>query len=254
MIATRISGDRIEDTLAEHKRRIVQTVPELMKAVGRLAAVSCATATVPFGLDDGARRKDEAAIMRDIHRVYATPDRVAKSFPDPSKGNLFLSAIANRQYGKAQAVVDSFSSAFRNVPIQPFDGGNAHEAARRKGIIPANQRPAMIVQTSRNLNAYIDKKIGHAGEAKGGWATCALILGGMRGIPQWITRHAGGLSPGNVIESYTNGIARVQMTNLVRYASDTISETDKIAAIRIGFERFIKGQLQAIVRGNARKN
>lgn len=241
--------------LETHRRRLVQTIPQALDAAGRLIAVSLATSTAPYGLGKNAQGSGEAATARDIFRVYATPARVAKSFSaagQDAKGKLFLIALARRRIAEAQKLVDNYCPPFRGVPIRAFDNGTAHAGARRKGRVPAKQRPAMIVQTGRDILAYVKREVGHVGEAKGGWAACAKILGGTRGLPQWVTRHAGGLSGGNVAKNYAGDMKTVRMTNLVRYASDALSGAAKAEAIQMGINRFVRGQSQAILHGTAR--
>jgi len=246
------TGRNLEE-LKEKKRRVVTSFPELMRACGREIAVSCGVSTVPYGAGDAARKKGENAVIGDISRVYASPARVAKSFTAAGKdaqGKAFLFALQNRQVAKAQSLVDTYCPPFRGVPIQPFDGGAAHKAARKQGRVPARQRSAMIVQTPRNLNAYINQEVSHVGEAKAGWAACALALGSYRGLPQWVTRHAGTLSQGSVGENYgANGVWKVVMVNLVRYASDALSGSEKQVAISIALQKFLKGQFTAIMNG-----
>lgn len=67
------------------------------------------------------------------------------------------------------------------------------------------------------MKAYINKIIKRVGTAKAGWASCAQQLGGWRGIPGWVTRHAGKAVLGNVYDA-TGGQGSqqfVRMTNRV---------------------------------------
>lgn len=220
-----------------HQANIKRTLPQMMRAAGRLIAVSLATSTAPYGLGTDARKRGEAATERDILRVYATPGRVYKSFGDKRKGDAFIAALQRRNYNQAQALVNAYSSSYRGVPIMPFDGGKAHRAARKRGRVPANQRPLMIVQTTRSLIAYGQTEISHVGQAKGGWAGGATALGGARGLPQWVTRHASG----GAYENYTAGNYRVRIENNVEYAQDVLSPSAKQLAIDIGIQRYLKG-------------
>jgi len=235
--ATKLIGNSNIRMVQTHQANIKRTLPLMMRAAGRLIAVSLATSTAPYGTSTAALKGGENAVERDIRRVYATPARVYRSFPDKRKGGVFLGAMARRGYSRAQVMVDSFASSYRGVPIRPFDGGAAHQAARKRGRVPANQRPLMIVQTTRNLDTYIRAEKEHVGKAKGGWAGGASALGGSRGLPQWVTRHASG----GAYENYTGDIFRVRIENNVPYAQDALDRSDKETAIDIGIQRYLKG-------------
>lgn len=239
-----------QEELKAKKSRVITSLPELMRAAGRQIAISCATSTAPYGTDQGARGAGEKAVRRDIARVYISPSTVYKSFENRGIADAFWFHFQKRHYGQAQIIMDRYHPNYKGVPIRAFDGGSAHQAARRKGKVLQKQRPAMVVQTARNLDAYIKKEVDHVGEAKAGWAACALALGGTRGLPQWVTRHAGKLSPGAVLENYSSGARwSVTMTNGVRYAQEALSFGEKQVAINIGLQRFLKGQINAIMHG-----
>lgn len=246
MITCRISGTRTADLLDDHRRRIVRTIPELMRRSARAIAIQLAVATQPFGVGANARQAGENAVKRDVARVYVSVSKVYKSFPNQKHANAYWAAITKRNYAQAQNIKDSYNPIYRRIPIRAFDGGAAHQAARKnRGRVVASQKPLMVVQRDRSLDTYTRKQVGHVGEAKGGWAACAKILGSTRGLPQWVTRHAGTLSPGSVLESYAGPVYRVRLINGVRYASSTITQSDKQAAMVYGLHRFIKGQITA---------
>jgi hypothetical protein len=237
MIRSRLVGNSNLKMVQTHQANIKRTLPLMMRAAGRLICVSLATSTAPYGTSANARRMGENALLRDILRVYGTPARVAKTFPNKGTAEVFLFHMANRRFAQAQGIVDKFSRSFRGVPILPFDGGKAHQAARKRGRILAGQRPAMIVQTTRNLNAYGRAELQHVGKAKGGWVGGATALGGSRGLPAWITRH----SSGGAYENYTGNTFRIHIENNVPYITDALDRGDKETAIDIGINRYLKG-------------
>jgi hypothetical protein len=100
----------------------------------------------------------------------------------------------------------------------------------------------MIVKNPAALKSYVDSEMKKVGEGKGGWATCADALGGTRGIPGWVSRQN---SPGRVVESYKAELSSVTMTNLVPYADQILTETEKQNAIEIAAERLGKSVKRA---------
>jgi len=247
----RINGRSNIEMLERYQRGLRETLPLAIQAAARLIAVSLATSTTPYGVSQASRKTGENAVVGDINRVYATPARVAKSFAaagQDSRGKAFLFALQNRRIAQAQKLVDAYCPPFRGVPIRAFDGGAAHKAARKyHGRVAANQKPIMIVQTPRLLQTYIRLEVSHVGEAKAGWAACALALGGYRGLPQWVTRHVGSLSSGSVSGNLNGPSYILRMINNVRYASDTLSSSKKAEAVQFGLNRFLRGKLKTIL-------
>jgi hypothetical protein len=102
-----------------------------------------------------------------------------------------------------------------------------------------------IVQTTRDLTAYVKTETDRVGEGKGGWAACAKIMGGTRGLPQWITRHAGKLSSGFVGKDYRANVKIVRLENRVDYAQNLLDPGDKADAVAIGIDRMTKSIMVA---------
>jgi hypothetical protein len=250
----KFSTRKNSEELQAKRQRLVTTMPDLMRACGHQIAISLAVATTPYGTSNGARQLGEKAVTGDINRVYVSPSKVFKSFPNTRQGDAFWAAMQKRGYVKAQQIVNAYHPIYRGIPIRPFDGGAAHKAARVNGKIRKNQKPVMILQTERNLAAYLKQEIYHVGEAKAGWAACAKLLGTMRGLPQWVTRHAGNLSGGTKIESFNGPRLTLTLRNEVPYAAAALSPGEKQVAINIGLQRFLKGQLAAILNGTAKSS
>ena|SRR5581483_2852920 len=223
---------------------------EELRRVGRVVAVSLATSAQPYGIGEYSRRSGEIATARDIRRCYATPGQVYKAFDDKFKAGSFWKAIKAADYSRAQQIMRKYCPRFATKELKPFDGGAAHKAARNaRGRVSSSQEPAFVVQTTRDLEAYIKSEVYRVGEGKAGWASCAKILGGTRGLPQWVTRHAGKIAPGSVVQSKSSIVLR----NEVPYAENILQPAAKAEAVRIGIDRLTK---QAIIaeRRAARAN
>jgi hypothetical protein len=211
------------------------TLPEQLRRAGRLVAVSLATSAQPYGLTDNSRAIGETATGRDVRKCYATPADVFKAFPEKKLANAFWYEIKRGNWSRAQGIMQARCPQFRSREIKPFDGGAAHRAARNsRGRVPKNQQPAFVVQTTRDLLAYLKNEVAQVGKGKGGWASCAKALGGTRGLPQWITRHK---SPGSVIEDQNKERPTITLRNDVEYAQSILSSVDKRIAVSIGLNR-----------------
>ena len=131
-----------------------------------------------------------------------------------------------------------------NTRVGEFDQGRAHENARfgtRKSV-PKNQFVGQIVTKDNKLTKYFKEKRGNVGIAKSGWAVCAGLLGGFRGIPKWVYRHTGGgrvvdqskVRPGVFSKPY------ISMTNTIPWISAVISKGTIQRSIDIQVLKMIK--------------
>jgi hypothetical protein len=232
--------------LQARSRGFSLSIEEELERVGRLISVSLATSAQPYGIDTGAQDKGEGATASDIRRCYATPGNVFEDFTNEGQAAAFWKAIKAGNFLRAQKLMQSHAPSFANKEIKPFDGGAAHRAARNsRGRVSQNQEPVFVVQTTRDLTAYVKTEVSHVGEGKAGWATCAKILGGMRGLPHWVTRHAGKLSSGFVGKDYRANVKIVRLENRVAYAQNLLSQGDKAQAVAIGVGRLTRAILIA---------
>ncbi len=221
---------------------IKNSVPGFLRQEARLVAVELARRTQPFGADATTRVVGEVATSSDIYRVYTTPGKV---YTDISNGanKTFWKAVKARQWNRASKILSKAGNVFRSTPIQSFDGGSAHQQLRNNsGRISKTQKPVMIVQNTQALKTYVKSEMAKVGFGKGGWATCAKALGGIRGIPGWVSRQN---SPGQVIENYKSEVSSVTMTNQVPYATEILSESEKQNAIDIAKDRLAKSVKKA---------
>jgi len=183
----------------------------VVKRNARLLAVGLAIYTQPWGgeagnfaasgknlkyngLDD--RKRGEAAVRRDIGRVYRTIDIIYEQIKTQSKDSraarAFYGAAINGKVERAQRILRSLRIFDRGATIGKFDRGAQHQARRNKRGRVSGSRADIIVTDSKKIAIYTKKIERRVGKAKGGWAGAAKDLGGMRGLPQWVTRHKGG--------------------------------------------------------------
>ena len=239
-----------------------------MRIQARNLCVSLANSTQPFGKDARAKAIGEKAVTRDIDRVYksgSTAVREIAALPLPKgktktqnakQAAAALAAIAlGKSFGKGQKGVRAQTKAqelinrlnykpYIYTRIGEFDRGAAHENARfgRSKRVPKNQFVRQIVTKESDLAKYFKEKRGNVGIAKSGWAVCAGLLGGFRGIPKWVYRHTGG---GRVVDnSKTNpsifSKPSITMTNTIPWITNVISQSTIQRSIDIQVIKMIK--------------
>jgi hypothetical protein len=242
----------LKKKLQNRVRGFQATLPEQLRRAGRLVAVSLATSAQPYGLDGGARKRGESAAAADVLRCYATPADVWKAFPEKKWASIFWAQIKRSDWSRAQKTMQEHCPEFRNKEIRPFDGGAAHRANRNsRGHVSKKQTPVFVVQTPRDLFAYVQHEKDEVGFGKDGWGSCAKSLGGTAGLPQWVTRHK---APASVIENQDKERPSITLRNNVTYAKQILTETDKQIALRIGLDRLSKAlftEERALARANA---
>ena len=237
-----------------------------MRIQARMLCVSLANSTQPFGKDANAKATGEKAVTRDIDRVYksgSTAVRDIASLPLPRGKTATQNAkqaaaalaglLQGRTTGKrgakivsaAQDLLDRINyKPYVNTRIGVFDQGQAHNKARfgRRKSVPKNQFVSQVVTKDSQLTKYFKEKRGNVGIAKSGWAVCAGLLGGFKGIPKWVYRHTGG---GRVNDQSGKGLGIVskpfiQMTNTIPWINAVISTATIQKSIDIQITKMIK--------------
>jgi len=237
-----------------------------MRIQARMLCVSLANSTQPFGKDASAKATGEKAVTRDIDRVYksgTTAVRDIASLPLPRGKTATQNAkqaaaalaglLQGRTTGKrgakivsaAQDLLDRINyKPYVNTRIGVFDQGQAHNKARfgRRKSVPKNQFVSQVVTKDSQLTKYFKEKRGNVGIAKSGWAVCAGLLGGFKGIPKWVYRHTGG---GRVNDQSGKGLGIVskpfiQMTNTIPWINAVISTATIQKSIDMQIRKMIK--------------
>lgn len=215
-----------------------------VKSWARLAAIECAKLAAPRGTGADAQNQGEAAVARDIYRVYGSAGSAHHLLP------VFQQALFWRNF-KAGNFTDA-ENRLRNygLNVQPFDGGAAHKAARNKrGRVSQHSPSYFIIRPNerRKLEKYIKEEQSHVGTGKGGWADAARQIGSIRGLradgditANWILRKSHGL--GFVRYGGTDINPTVTIGNSVVYAAYILDDKGKRLARFIAKERVIKDQ------------
>jgi len=180
---------------------------EAIKRQARLIAVNLAYQTQPFG-ETAGRQQGENKVKGDLLKIYNSASQVYAEIQKQSdaEAKKFWWLINNKKFSAAQNMLSKLGiTKFTNVNVGPMDAGASHSSAKRpipaRPRIDKDQDPLLIVSNPKKISDYIKKVSMRVGIAKGGWAHCAKQLGGSRGIPQWVTRHAGKRAVGIVTDN-----------------------------------------------------
>jgi len=229
--------------------------PQVIRAQGRLIAVNLAFQTQPFGNEEG-RTLGEEKVKWDILKVYSTPGQVFTEIKKQSENQAraFWSLLKKKKFQSAKTFLSRLGiSKYQFSEIGYMDAGESHKSAKRsipnRPRISSNQKPFLIVADTKKLNTYINLISKRVGMTKSGWATCAKILGGTRGIPQWVTRHASKVAKGYVIDRTNGQDPHVILVNQIPWVDKCLNEGQMQRAFDIQTEKMKTAIEIALSRG-----
>lgn len=219
--------------------------PQVLRSQGRLIAVNLAYQTQPFGTESG-RAQGEGKTKADILKVYATPGQVYNEIEKQSTASAkaFWGMIQNRRFQTAKTFLARLGIAkFAEAEIGLMDDGQSHQAAKSaipiRPRIKRSQKVTRVVANANRLTTYMNKIVKRVGMAKSGWATCAKILGGMRGIPQWVTRHANKIGKGFVIDFTSRPSPYLILVNEIPWVDKCLNQGQMQRALDIQTQKMM---------------
>lgn len=232
---------------------------DVLKKESRLIAVRLAYQTQPFGNDSTAQNKGKGAVSSDIRRVYRSTadafEAIANSQGAPSGNKSQTPEQASRafwfyskrkQWSKANKILhNTRARGYIGTPIGAMDNGAKHRSARygKRMRVSKNQFPLLIVDSPNKLKAYITKIEKRVGTAKAGWAGCARLLGGTRGIKAWVVSNSNSSKPTAraLYNGSTSGFAgSYQVSNLVPWADVCLTPSQRDEAVQIQKRNMMK--------------
>ena len=226
-----------------------------IKQQGRLVAVNLAFQTQPFG-DEKGRAQGENAVRSDLIPKQGSNKGIFK----PLNKFWLQEAIRMKQYAP-ENFVRRFTNKDGQVWLSEEDfiltskGAmkDFHQSMRTRdrkrttmagaytrdiGRHKAGNRGIVDKDQMMNYVKQVQKKVGIA---KAGWADCAKQLGGSRGIPQWVTRHAGKRAAGFVVDkSNAQDEQYVQLENKVPWIDKCLNSGQIQRALDIQREKMTK--------------
>lgn len=232
---------------------------EVLKKESRLVAVRLAYQTQPFGADSSAQNKGKGAVSSDIRRVYrSTADAfeaiansrasqgVYKSRSPEQASRAFWFYAKRKQWSRANKILNNVKArGYIGIDIGPMDSGDKHRSARygKRKRVSRNQFPLLIVDNPNKLKSYITKIEGRVGTAKAGWAGCARLLGGTRGIKAWVVKNSTSSKP--TARALYNGslsgfAGSYQVSNLVPWTDVCLTPSQRDEAVQIQKRNMMK--------------
>jgi hypothetical protein len=263
-IQIKMQDVRFRQKLSNYYRDHLISSSKILRSQARLLAENLAFQTQPFEKDQKAKQMGEMAVERDIRKVYRSAgeiglsDALSYSIKHATRGQeknksqnpenmarAFVYLVSKGKYGEAQKLLQRVGVSQQEItqlPIGKMDGGQAHQSARHGGRkrVSKNQLPLRIVSDGQ-IKTYINKIRRNVGIAKAGWAACSRIIGGTRGIPQWVTRNIGKAGGGSVADSSVDkNRPRVVLQNHVPWIDQCLSTSQLARAVRIQHEKMVK--------------
>jgi hypothetical protein len=248
-----VSDSAMQRALYDLARITKKEFSVVVRREARLIAVQLARVTHPYGGSEGNsnpeggysgtsdRMMGEAAVRRDISRLYAPAFVAFQQIRDnnPEAAKAFWKAFQDNNWKEAERIVRESGGRWRNVPVERFDKSLHKKNRNRQGRV-SRHVPAQIITNPKAMNAYREKEVKLVGFAKGGWAAAARGIGGMRGIPQWVTRHSKA-GMGNAVDNSNNSDnPHVLITNSVPYISKVCPQSARDMALRIQRNKMFK--------------
>lgn len=216
----------------------------------RLIAVNLAFQTQPFGNSVASRKQGEAAVMRDIGKVYRPANKVFDELKgqseDQAKG--FYKAVKNGDYALAQDILRRSGIKDRNAEVGEFDEQWHRKSKNRRGTV-SRHRAALVTPDNKETKAYTKEVQRRVGYAKSGWIAAGSQIGKLSRIPKWLRKDAS-----NGTGSRRGGTSNpsVVLNNLVQYVSD-VCPPDQIAeALRIQREK-MEAHIRHVVANAGKK-
>ena len=200
------------------------TVKEVLPAQMRLFAADLAFNTRPRGKTAGAQKEGQERVERRISTVYPSVGMMADMLGQKEERlkGAFIALIKKKKYAQAANLLnDIFSSTFT---VGEFDGGKLHKEQQFTRRVDKK----LVVTNYTKVNQYTRETKKRVGFAKGGFATAARQLGGVRGIPGFATRQN---APGTGSVTGDGRTLTVTMTNGVKYIEDALDAHGEAVAI-----------------------
>ena len=204
-----------------------KTMKEVLPAQMRLLAVDLAYVTTPKGKSKSDNIRNMKKVAQRISEVYPSVAFIVYMVAQQNKGagGRLAMLLRTNKKAKAQAIIDKYISRLK-ITIGTFDGGKLHKAQSESKHV----RRRLLVLRPGGVNAYIKRKQKLVGFAKGGFASAARQLGGIRGIPGFASRKAM-KAPGRGIISGSGKTLTVTMINEVDYLRPALKKGDEGVAI-----------------------
>jgi hypothetical protein len=196
-------------------------------------------------------------VARDIRKAIKTPSDIFQTIEKQGigAGRAFVAMMRKGDFDLARNLL----VRLRVPGLMQAKVGTMIAAAHKQALKPIPKRPrmstrqeALLITNDRiPLRQYVKEIQKRVGIAKGGWAACAMQLGGTRGrmgtnvegaeqqaVPAWVKRHAGNRATGTVLDQSDNFFTGlIRMINHVPWVSNCLTDAQAQRAIDIQAEK-----------------
>jgi hypothetical protein len=188
------------------------------------------------------------SIMRDIGAVFGTHQQafnlIKEQSSDAAKG--YAKAVGSGDHKEAERILQSVGVANKATDVGSVDP-KMHRSNRKKG--KSGTTHVMRFVDKKELADYTKKVFDRIGFAKAAWFHAGLKFGKMTNVPAWVKKHA---APSMVIDSTNSSNPGASMTSLVRYASQTLSQSMQADSMKYARQR-MTSMMEAELKHNANK-
>lgn len=205
-----------------------KTLREVIPPQVRLFATDLAANTRPFGKDVGSQKDGQEKIGARIGEIYkslGSAIATVEKAGDAKATARFKRYVREKKWAEAETMFSSFDRTRVRFAFGEWDNGALHREQKDAKKV---YKGLVVVGDFRAVERYAKETKRLVGFAKGGFATAARELGGVRGIPGYATRQN---SPGRgIIQEDGSGLT-VTLENNVRYIEHAYDAHSEARAI-----------------------
>ena len=231
----KIESRQFEAALRQLAATTGKSFRQVVDQNARLIAVNLAFQTQPFGNSIASRKQGEAAIMRDIGKVYRPANKVFDELKgqseDQAKG--FYKAIKTGKFALAEDILRRSGIRDRNAEVGEFDAQWHQKSKNRRGRVARN-RTALITPDGKAIKDYAKEVQKRVGYAKAGWIAAGEQIGKLSRVPKWLRKNA---SNGTGTRKGGESNPSVSLNNVTQYISDVLTPAQISEALRIQREK-----------------
>jgi hypothetical protein len=258
----KLDTEKLRRKMENYSKVTGKSISSTMRRQARLLAVSLAFNTPPFGKDPSARKQGEAAIGKDLLRIFYVmhPANVQKFLDFFGKAHTF-------QFGHkgAAAIGNVTHQVLSTSEMAHWHKGHRLPSGRTRNIagkvgmdvktitgIRFRDLPGLDVGIVSQLqfDKYVKSVQTRVGMTKAAWAACAIavkadVKSSLAGIPAWVKRHATKV-PHSVTDKTEGSKPDMILTNSLPWADKAMRGPEYKSAIRIAQEKFYRAMSKEI--------
>lgn len=241
---------RFERSFKRFARLVDKDVASTMRAEARLFGVDLAFATTPYGKNATSYQRGLKAVRKDIGKVFANPSKVFAEIDRSSQAasKAFYGLLVNGNVNEAREILRRVGGRFKGLPISPLSP-EIHQRRRVDGKVD-HFRPAVVLENSKSRVVYTKQVEKRVGMAKASWVVDLQKLGGLRGVPGWVSK-ARKSGTGYIVDK-TRGnspLKGVEFVSMIPYISKNIRSN----SVRVALGRRAKMLMRKVDQINQKR-